>query len=542
MKKLVSILLSTMLILSALTGVFTVSADTTQTVADLWDGSANIQWYLDGPDADGIYKLNSAEDLAGLAFIVGAGIPAGRYKGVYYTEGGNVVGYVPGASDNALWDTDLIPTDFTGLQMVNGDTFTSKKVALTVDIVLNEGDASTWSATNAPANVWQPIGGNIQAELTDNRAGFDGTFDGQGHTISGMYVNPKKSDIWFSGLFGMTGSSLGLGTTIKNLTLTNFYVIGCNVGALIGRTNKYCGVENVKITNGTVETAEGKAQAAVFVGGLFGGPGSFQYCAVENVKVQGYKYLGIFGGCIAYQDVDVVDCYVKNSSVKGTAQVGVVAGRMAQGNITVQNLYAANVDLEATGDQTEDSSATKAGAGMIYGVAGNDATANFRKVDGYFFNGTVNGAVVNEYGADRVTVLQLSQMTGETAKVFMAGFDYENIWKAVDGDTPIIELRGNMVDQGGNDNNDEEEFLPDFDEEEDDEEEENNNSNNSNNSNTSNKNDKNKNDKTETTAATTEASTEEEKGGMSCGSVVGFSGLMITAILAGAAVMLKKED
>ena len=542
MKKLVSILLSTMLILSALTGVFTVSADTTQTVADLWDGTANIQWYLDGPNADGVYELNSAEDLAGLAFIVGAGFPAGRYKGVYYTESGDAVGYVPGASDNALWDTDLIPTDFTGLQMVNGDTFTSKKVALTVDVVLNEGDASTWSATNAPANVWQPIGGNIQADLTSNRAGFDGIFDGQGHTISGMYVNPKKTDIWFSGLFGMAGSSLGLGTTIKNLTLTNFYACGYVVGAVVGRVEKYCGIENVKVINGTVEVTEGKSVGGAIVGGINSAPSSFQYCAVENVKVQGNKYLGIFAGQITWNDVDLVDCYVKNSSVKGVAQVGVLAGRMAQGSITIQNLYAANVDLEATGDQTEDSSATKAGAGMIYGVAGNNETANLRKVDGYFFNGTVKGAVENEYGADRVTVLQMSQMTGETAKVFMAGFDYENIWKAVDGDTPIIELRGNMVDQGGNDNNDEE-FLPDFDEEEDDEEdEENNNSNNSNNTNTSNKNDKNKNDKTETTAATTDASTEEEKGGMSCGSVVGFSGLMITAILAGAAVMLKKED
>jgi hypothetical protein len=165
---------------------------------------------------------------------------------------------------------------------------------------------------------------------------------------------------------------------------------------------------------------------------------------------------------------------------------------------------------------------------MVYGVAGDDKTATIRKIDGYFFNGTVNGAVVNEYGADRVTVLQLSQMSGETAKVFMAGYDYENIWKIVEGDTPIIELRGNMIDQGGNNENEDEEFLPDFDEEEEEEEE-------------------------ETTApskkpadtepaATTEATTEEAKGGLSCGGVVGFSGLMITAILAGAAVMLKKED
>ena len=526
MKKLISILLSTMLILTALTGVFTVSADEATPV---WDGTANIQWYLDGPNADGIYELNTAEDLAGLAFIVGAGIGDGRYQGVYYVEGGDVKGYVPGKSDNALWDTALIPTDFTGLKMVDGDTFAGKKVALTADVVLNEGDASTWSETSVPANVWQPIGGNIEAGLTNYRAGFDGTFDGRGHTISGMYVSPKNTNIMFSGLFGMAGSAKGLGTTIKNLTVTNFYARGYVVGALVGRIEKYCSIENVKVTNGTVEVPEGKSVGGAITGGVNAAPCSFQYCAVENVKVQGNKYMGIFAGQITWNDVDLADCYVKNSSVKGVAQVGVLAGRMAQGNITIQNLYAANVELEATGDQTDDASASKAGAGMIYGVAGADQTANIRKVDGYFFNGTVKGAVENEYGADRVTVLQLSQMSGETAKVFMAGYDYENIWKIVEGDTPTIELRGNMIDQGGNNENEEEEFLPDPDEEEEEEEEE------------------------ETTApskkpadteptATTEATTEEAKGGLSCGSVVGFSGLMITAILAGAAVMLKKED
>ena len=530
MKKLVSILLSTMLILSALTGVFTVSADTTEPTADLWDGTANIQWYLDGPNADGIYELDTAEDLAGLAFIVGAGIGDGRYQGVYYVEGGDVKGYVPGKSDNALWDTSLIPTDFTGLKMVDGDTFTGKKVALTADVVLNEGDASTWSETSVPTNVWQPIGGNIEAGLTNYRAGFDGTFDGRGHTISGMYVSPKNTNIMFSGLFGMAGSAKGLGTTIKNLTLTNFYARGYVVGALVGRIEKYCGIENVKVTNGTVEVPEGKSVGGAIAGGVNSAPCSFQYCAVENVKVQGNKYMGIFAGQITWNDVDLADCYVKNSSVKGVAQVGVLAGRMAQGNITIQNLYAANVELEATGDQTDDASASKAGAGMIYGVAGADQTANIRKVDGYFFNGTVEGAVENEYGADRVTVLQLSQMTGETAKVFMAGYDYENIWKIVEGDTPTIELRGNMIDQGGDSSEgDEDFFLPEEDEEE---EEENTTAPVTNNK----KPETNKNDST----ATTEPATEEAKSG--CGSVVGFSGLMLTAILAGAAVMLKKED
>ena len=527
MKKLVSILLTMMLILGTCAGaMFTVGA--TEATSDTWDGTANIQWYLDGPNADGAYELNSAEDLAGFAFVVNAGYASGRYKGVYYREGGNVVGYVPGASDNALWDTDLIPTDFTGLLKVDGTTFTGKTVVLNVDVVLNEGDASTWTATSGPANVWQPIGGNINGSLTDNRAGFDGTFDGKGHTISGLYVVPKKTDIMFSGLFGYTGSPLGLGTTIKNLTVTNFFVYGESVGALVGRTNKYLGVENVKITNGTVELREGKSTAGVFVGGLFNGPGSFQFCAAENVKVQGKKYMGVFAGCLAWQDIDVVDCYVKGCSVKGEAQVGVIAGRVAGGNLSIQNLYAI-AELEATGADVDDTKAAMAGAGVVYGVAGG-GKPNIRKIDGFFQICTVTGTVVNTELDDRVTALSLSQITGEAATVFMSSFDYENIWKVVDGDTPTIELRGNMVDQGGEEGgDDDDEFLP-LPGGEDEEEET-----------TAEKTDKDDKKEPATTEPTTTAD-DADKGGMSCGSVVGFSGLMLTAILAGAAVMLKKED
>ena len=49
----------------------------------------------------------------------------------------------------------------------------------------------------------------------------------------------------------------------------------------------------------------------------------------------------------------------------------------------------------------------------------------------------------------------------------------------------------------------------------------------------------NKNDKTETGNVTTEAA-ETEKGG--CGSVVGVASVALMAVLAGAAVVLKKED
>ena len=69
-------------------------------------------------------------------------------------------------------------------------TARTKSYILTADITLNEGDAATWGET-APANAFTPVGSWSGA--------FGGTFDGNGKTISGLYV---KSTGDSQGLFG----------------------------------------------------------------------------------------------------------------------------------------------------------------------------------------------------------------------------------------------------------------------------------------------------------------------------------------------------
>ena len=94
--------------------------------------------------------------------------------------------------------------DLYGFYIISGfDTFLDKTVKLGADITVNSGNASDW-ATKAPANQWFPI------------QKFKGTFDGQGHTISGIYL---KTDQAYSGLFSTTTKE----STVKNLKLTNSY-------------------------------------------------------------------------------------------------------------------------------------------------------------------------------------------------------------------------------------------------------------------------------------------------------------------------------
>lgn len=66
----------------------------------------------------------------------------------------------------------------------------------------------------------QPTGGFrlAEAQAKNDYMGFAGTFDGQGHTISGLYM---KSDGLYLGLFGTLDASGN--SIIKNLKLTNSY-------------------------------------------------------------------------------------------------------------------------------------------------------------------------------------------------------------------------------------------------------------------------------------------------------------------------------
>ena len=69
--------------------------------------------------------------------------------------------------------------------IVNGtDGMTQNTAAcgkLTADILLNDTtNWTSWNESTAPANTWTPIGNNSQP--------FTGTLDGDGHSVSGIYI------------------------------------------------------------------------------------------------------------------------------------------------------------------------------------------------------------------------------------------------------------------------------------------------------------------------------------------------------------------
>ena len=88
----------------------------------------------------------------------------------------------------------------------HASTYADYTVTLTADINLKD-------------YFWTPI------------AGFNGTFDGQGHTISGVMINNSSSE---QGLFGVFGKS----AKVRNLVIANSYISGGNnTGAVVGATD-----------------------------------------------------------------------------------------------------------------------------------------------------------------------------------------------------------------------------------------------------------------------------------------------------------------
>ena len=102
--------------------------------------------------------------------------------------------------------------------------FSGKTIQLEKNITMNSGKASEWKDSIGVSDIrwWTPIG-------TSDKP-FAGTFDGQGHTISGVFV--MKQDI-FAGLFGYAAH----GSLIKNTKLVNSCIRGtAYVGSFAGKS------------------------------------------------------------------------------------------------------------------------------------------------------------------------------------------------------------------------------------------------------------------------------------------------------------------
>lgn len=219
-----------------------------------------------------VYKMKNATDWqAGGEYTYTVSLAAAKDPG--YTIEGN--------GSYTVYNADGL---LNIAELVNGGK-TDINITLTADIDLTGKD-------------WTPIG-------TDNDNSYKGTFDGGGHTITGLTFTRNDK---YAGLFGW----LNKAGTVKNVVM-----------------------EGVQITSNQI------------YGGSIGGVAGYSWGTIENCSVSGSVSGTVYvGGVVGAQiDGSITGCS-SSATVKGTVDVGGVAGQ-TNSSATLTACYATgNVIIE----------------------------------------------------------------------------------------------------------------------------------------------------------------------------------------------------
>ncbi len=189
-----------------------------------------------------------------------------------------------------------------------------------VNNVSNEANAKlTANITIPEGKEWTPIGSGYPA--------YTGSFDGQEHTISGLYVDQPERD--YVGLFG----NVSYNPEIKNLMITNSTFIGNRyVGALTGYGEVI--VSNIAI--GENVTVQGNN----YVGGMIGyNSGSLSNCYAYSGSFVGYMYPGYGSIENCYFLSDTEDSYDDTTAMTAAQFAGGEVAFLLQSGIQGEDLW-----------------------------------------------------------------------------------------------------------------------------------------------------------------------------------------------------------
>ena len=313
----------------------------------------STDWYTNGPSkVDGYYHIKTVADLFGLAILVNEG----------------------------------------------QTTFEGETIVLDNNLIVNQGDAKNWTDDSKDSlYLWTPIGA---AEAKS----FRGTFDGQGHYISGLYSRVDRDNGLFCWSFNATVKNLGIinsyfenfGRWHKNgymsaqvlttfvgrgygATLQNLYsdarliipetAVGFNTGGIAGYVKSDGTQNSISYGDGIVDgcmfegTITTNNTQDKLSGGILGGTDG-SYATIQNclnngkISTKGTLHGGIIG---QIQNASAITCCVSagiiNEAQDGTA--GAVVGRLnGAGSFAITRCcYAKELGLDLYG-VAENSSAS----------------------------------------------------------------------------------------------------------------------------------------------------------------------------------------
>ena len=186
------------------------------------------------------------------------------------------------------------------------------------------------------SNDFESIGYNSNTSTWD---GFDGSFNGQNHTISNLKLdNVQTKNV---GLF----SSLGANANVKDLTISNSTINGSyeNVGVLAGTING--NVEKVAIKNAQINNNLDNANIGSLAGEFGNSSLKMSYAENVNINVETQNDANVGGLVGKFNETTVQACYTNNVAIdtlNAIASVGGFAGEFVIGTNSgsIQQSYA----------------------------------------------------------------------------------------------------------------------------------------------------------------------------------------------------------
>lgn len=175
-------------------------------------------------------------------------------------------------------------------------------------------------------NNYTPIGYHVDS---NDRAYFEGTYDGQGHSVIGIIVNrtgTNDRDDYYIGLFGYIYHAVVKDVVITNCTFTGYYYVGGVVGY-----NKQSTVHNCLVTSSV--TINAGHNGALGHGGIVGAnTGNYSMIigcsSAAVVSSNGKTGCTRFGGITGYVSVNttVNSCLYTGTTVSGSSNIGAIIG------------------------------------------------------------------------------------------------------------------------------------------------------------------------------------------------------------------------
>ena len=200
-------------------------------------------------------------------------------------------------------------------QVNSGQYSICAKIADNVEVI----DMSTVchaadKSQNLEEKSWVPIGNR-------NIIKYRGTFDGNGKTITNLYINASQVNM---GLFGYAS-----GSTIKNLTFEYANVTNTKdyTGILVGKAFGGSTLQNIKISN-TCQIKGGK-----YTGGIAGILDGNAYNCVNYATVQGKEKVGGLFGSYQKTGNSITACANYGNVTATSQRVGGLVGDFSGGTI-----------------------------------------------------------------------------------------------------------------------------------------------------------------------------------------------------------------